>query len=85
MNFQFSKHIQQEAAQRGIPWAVVEAVLAAPEQTVSELGTVVCYQSRMTINAKPYLVRVMVEQGKVPPVVVTVYRSSKIEKYWRQT
>jgi len=39
----------------------------------------------MTINAKRYLVRVMVEQGKVPPVVVTVYRSSKIEKYWKQT
>jgi hypothetical protein len=31
------------------------------------------------------VVRVMLEQGKVPPVVVTVYRSSKIEKYWRQT
>ena len=52
---------------------------------VSELGTVVCYQSRMTINAKPYLVRVMVEEGKQPPVVVTVYRTSKIGKYWKQT
>jgi hypothetical protein len=85
MKFQLSKHLEQEAAQRGIPWAVVEAVLAAPEQTVSELGTVVCYQSRMTINAKPYLVRVMVEQGKEPPVAVSVYRTSKIEKYWKQT
>ncbi len=84
MKFHLSKHLEQEAAQRGIPWAVVEAVLAAPEQTVSELGTVVCYQSRMTINAKPYLVRVMVEQGKEPPVAVTVYRTSKIEKYWKQ-
>jgi hypothetical protein len=52
---------------------------------VSELGTVVCDQSRMTINAKAYLVRVMVEQGKTPHVAVTVYRTSKIEKYWKQT
>jgi hypothetical protein len=72
MKFHLSKHLEQEAAQRGIPWAVVEAVLAAPEQRVSELGTVVCYQSRTTINAKPYLVRVMVEQGKEPPAAVTV-------------
>ncbi len=28
MSFQFSKHIQPEAARRGIPRAVVEAVLA---------------------------------------------------------
>jgi hypothetical protein len=83
MKFHLSKHLEQEAAQRGIPWAVVEAVLAAPEQTVSELGTVVCYQSRMTINGKPYLVRVLMEQGKEPPVAVTVYRTSKIEKYWK--
>ena len=85
MSYQFSKHIEQEATQRGIPWTVVEAVLSAPEQMVSELGAVVCYQSRGTINAKPYFVRVMVDQGKEPPVAVTVYRTSKIEKYWRQT
>jgi len=45
MSYQFSKHIEQEATQRGIPWTVVEAVLSAPEQMVSELGAVVCYQS----------------------------------------
>ncbi len=83
MSFQFSKHVEEEAARRGIPWTAVEAVLATPEQMVSELGTVLCYQSRMTINAKPYLVRVMVEEGKQPPVVVTVYRTSKIGKYWK--
>lgn len=84
MNYGFSKHVQEEAARRGIPWAVVEAVLAAPEQIVGELGTVVCYQSRMTINSKPYLVRVMVEAGKQPPLVVTVYRTSKVGKYWNK-
>jgi len=30
-----------------------------------------------------YLVRVVVAMGKDPPVVVTVYRTSKVEKYWR--
>ena len=28
MSFQFSKHVEEEAARRGIPWTTVEAVLA---------------------------------------------------------
>ena len=44
-----------------------------------------CYQSHVTINNKPYLLRVMVEESKQPPVVVTVYRTSKISKYWSPT
>jgi hypothetical protein len=30
-----------------------------------------------------YLVRAVVAMDKDPPVVVTVYRTSKVEKYWR--
>jgi hypothetical protein len=30
-----------------------------------------------------YLLRAVVATEKEPPVVVTVYRTSKIEKYWR--
>jgi len=30
-----------------------------------------------------YLLRAVVATDKEPPVVVTVYRTSKIEKYWR--
>jgi len=31
-----------------------------------------------------YLLRAVVATEKEPPVVVTVYRTGKIEKYWRQ-
>jgi hypothetical protein len=41
-----------------------------------------CYQSRVTLAEKPYLLRVMVDETKQPAVVVTVYRTSKIDKYW---
>ena len=69
----------------GIPLAVVESVLAAPAQKVPEHGDVVCYQSKVEINQKPYLVRVMVNETATPPKVVTVYRTSKISKYWKVT
>jgi hypothetical protein len=61
----------------------VEAVLAAPAQKMPEHGGIVCYQSIMQINQKPYLVRVMVNELASPPKVVTVYRTSKIRKYWK--
>jgi len=68
---------------RGISLAVVESVLAAPDQKVPEHGNVVCYQSTVEIGQKQYLVRVMVNETANPPIVVTVYRTSKIAKYWK--
>lgn len=72
MNHELSAHVQREMQRRGIPLAVVEAVLAAPAQKVPEHGPVVCYQSVVEINRKPYLVRVMVNEAVTPPKVVTV-------------
>ena len=85
MNYELSRHASEELARRGIPASAAEAVLAAPEQKVPEHGSVVCYQSRVTINNKLYLLRVMVDDTRQPAVVVTVYRTSKISKYWSQT
>jgi hypothetical protein len=36
-----------------------------------------------TIDGRRYLVRVIVDVEQDPPVVVTAYRTSKIEKYWK--
>ncbi len=85
MKPELSKHVQEEMARRGIPLAVIESVLAAPAQKVPEHGNVVCYQSKVEINQKLYLVRVMVNETAAPAKVVTVYRTSKINKYWKAT
>lgn len=53
-----------------------EVVLAAPAQKMPEHGNVVCYQSKVEMNKKPYLLRVMVNERATPPKVVTVYRTS---------
>ena len=70
-------------ARRSIPMTVVESVLAAPGQKMPEHGDIVCYQSKVEINQKTYLVRVMVNEMANPAKVVTVYRTSKISKYWK--
>jgi hypothetical protein len=33
-------------------------------------------------GGRAYVLRVMVDEAKRPPVVVTAYRTSKIGKYW---
>ena len=49
------------------------------------MNNVMCYQSQVDINEKRYLVRVMVNAAVLPVKVVTVYRTSKISKYWKVT
>lgn len=66
MNFRFSNHARIEIQRRGIPRELVEMVLAEPEQKTREYGTILCYQSRMTIEGRAYLLRVMVEEAKEP-------------------
>ena len=70
---------------RRIPLAVVDSVLQNPQQKLTEHGDVLCYQSKIEINQKQYLVRVMVNETLTPARVVTVYRTSKIRKYWKTT
>jgi hypothetical protein len=82
VNYEFSIHVREEMTQRGIPLAMVEAVLASPDQKVPEHSSVICYQSKIEFDQKQYLVRVMVNEDVTPMKVVTVYRTSKISRYW---
>jgi len=83
MTFVFSKHVLEELKERNIPRNLVEQVLQAPQQKVPEVENVTCYQSRIDMKGKEYLLRVMVNERVNPAKVVTVYRTSKVTKYWR--
>jgi hypothetical protein len=82
MHYILSYHAENEMIRRGIPPTVIESVMANPDQKVPGHGDVTCWQSRISINGKMYLLRVMVNEAVFPPVVVTVYRTKRIEKYW---
>ncbi len=84
VRFHFSKHLHKELDRRKIPRNLLEQVLQGPEQKVPELDNITCFQSRVEIEGKPCLLRVMVNETVDLPVVVTVYRTSKISKYWRK-
>jgi len=61
----------------------VRQVLAAPEQRHAVRPGRDLLQSRIEFAGKTYLVRVFVDVDRDPAEVVTVYRTSRIAKYWR--
>jgi Domain of unknown function (DUF4258) len=85
MHFRLSRHAEWEMSRRGIALALVQAVMDHPEQRQVDES---CpdrwiYQSRLLFeDGKMYLLRVVVDENEEPPVIVTAYRTSKIEKYW---
>jgi len=83
--FVFTDHALFEMARRGISEDQVAAVLAKPEQTESVRKGRRVYQSKINFGEPPqgYILRVFVDIDRDPPQVVTAYRTSKIEKYWR--
>lgn len=83
MKPRFSQHALDEMAIRGISQAVVDSVLSAPEQVVLASNGNLAYQSRVVFGRKTFLVRVIVDDSRQPPTVVTVYRTSRIDKYWK--
>ncbi|MGB7291271.1 MAG: DUF4258 domain-containing protein [Thermodesulfobacteriota bacterium] len=83
MKFRFSKHAKQEMVRRKISSELVESVLESPQQIISEKGSMKAYHSQIDFGGgKIFLLRVIINDNFEPPVVVTVYRTSKIEKYW---
>ena len=86
MKFKISKHARQEMERRGIPMALLESVLGNPQQVVIEPRGKKAYQSQLDFGGgKIFLLRAIVADNVDPPVIVTVYRTSKISKYWRIT
>lgn len=71
---------------RGLSADVVSRVLTAPDQRwVIRPGREVL-QAKVVMGVPPelYLVRVFVDVEPMPNEVVTAYRTSKIDKYWRR-
>lgn len=86
MRYTLSSHAKEEMEQRAIPLALLESVLRSPQQVVPERDGRSAYQSILDFgDGKRFLLRAIVVDSKTPAIVVTVYRTSRIMKYWRST
>jgi hypothetical protein len=83
--FKLSAHAQEEVERRRIPMQLVESVLNNPQQVVPAFRGKTAYQSELDFGSgKKYLLRAIVDDSVYPAAVITVYRTSKINKYWRK-
>ena len=76
-------HAWREATRRGIPVDVIQLVVNRPEQRLWVRSGRLVHQRRVQFGYRMYLVRAFIDVDREPNEVVTVYRSSKIAKYWR--
>ncbi|MBD0264301.1 MAG: DUF4258 domain-containing protein [Tolypothrix sp. Co-bin9] len=83
MEYRLSRHAQTEMERRKISVDLVESVLDNPQQIISEKEGRKAYQSKFDVSGRVFLLRVIVVDNIEPAVVITVYKTSKIDKYWR--
>jgi hypothetical protein len=84
-NYVITEHALFEMKRRSLGEDVVRAILRSPQQTIDVRSGRIVLQSVLLMGAtgQEYLVRVFVDIDRDPAELVTVYRTSKIGKYWR--
>ena len=81
MEYIFSKHALDQMIRREISEQQVNSILKQPDLIgIQDSGTKV-YSKLLTENSNSYLYRVFVNELKKPSVIITVYKTSKTDKY----
>lgn len=84
VDYVLTAHARAEMARRGLDEHMIREVLERPEQRLPVRPGRDVLQARRAIGGVTYLIRVFVDVDRSPAEVVTAYRTSKIEKYWRR-
>ena len=81
MEYIFSKHALDQMIRREISKEQVYSILKQSDFTgIQDAGTKV-YSKLLTESSNSYLYRVFVNELKKPSVIITVYKTSKKDKY----
>ena len=80
MKYIFSGHALEQSKNRNIPEGYINEVIENPGKIIDYDECIKIYQSLIKTD-KAYLLRVFINTCKEPPVIITVYKTSKIEKY----
>ncbi len=80
--YSLTEHARLEMELRQITLAMIDALMRSPGQILDTNNQRKVYQSQVKIEGKLYLIRAIVADTD-PLTIVTIYRTSKIAKYWR--
>ncbi|GFP19083.1 hypothetical protein HKBW3S03_00587 [Candidatus Hakubella thermalkaliphila] len=75
---------KKKSEQRGIWEDWIKETINSPEQVVEGYGGRKVAHRKYILGDKEYLLRVIYEEKEELYVVVTTYRTSQIDRYWRE-
>ncbi len=79
-------HAKARLVERGIGLKLIRDALDYPDQIISEGKYSIIHKFYGDFNRKKkYLLRIFVEEQERKFIIRSVYRTSKIHKYWRDT
>ena len=84
MKFEYSKHAEEQMLLRNIKREDVEKAIKFPDQILSDENDlyVKIYQYLLKENSQMFLLRIFVNISKSPNKIVTLYKTTKISKYY---
>lgn len=78
-------HARERLLERGIDEKLVQAALEQPDQIILLGRRKIIHKRYHDLRRhKEYLLRIFIEEHTEEQVIRTVYRTSKISKYWRE-
>ena len=81
INYIFSNHALEQLKRRSIKRSTIEHIVENPDEIIEENNKKI-YQGIIKDNSKRYLYRIFVNTNEDPYVIITAYKTSKIDKYY---
>lgn len=81
MKFEFSRHALDQMIRRSILKEQVKSIIENPDSIAIQDADTKVYSKLITENSKSYLYRVFINELKKPSLIITVYKTSKTDKY----
>lgn len=81
MKFEFSKHALDQMIRRNLSKEQVKSIIEQPDFIAIQDSCIKVYSKLLTENSKSYLYRVFMNELKKPALIITVYKTSKTDKY----
>lgn len=82
MKIIYSKHALEEINRRVIPKDIVDTIIKKPQQVILQNGFEIL-QSKVQLENKMFVIRVITKKQQDNIKIITVYKTTKIKKYWR--
>ena len=81
MTIEFSNHALRQIEARNISQEIILLIIQHPDKVLKQDSSTTIFTKLIDETEKRYLYRVFVNTAKKPQLIITAYKTSKIDKY----